>query len=217
MSERRRRRIKNDDTDDDESNDDDEDNNDDTESEYSEIEEESEEELNNVVKGNIDKEEKEEKATAPAIAIIQKKDYEDDVQQNATNDTRNKNVEQAPVATQNKPKEILKRVSTNEEQQEKDKRDRERNSRNKAQKREQTDSFSQQQRKNPAYVPLSGNFFLHDDRDSNQLVEDEDDRETGLATLTEANLSKHTEGNLNRPSHAQEMQLQRTRSLLRLS
>jgi hypothetical protein len=212
MSGRRRRQIKNEDEDDD---DDDDDSNEDSDSEYSEIQEDEDEieeknDSKSVEKGNID----EEIATISAISINQEK-----VHAREEFDDTKENIVEAPTATQNKPKEILKRVNTNEEQQEKDKRDRERNSRRKEMKMgKQVDSFSQAQRKNPAYVPLSGNFFLHDDRDSSQLVDEEEDRETGagLATLTEANLSKHTEGNLNRPVNAPDTSLQRTRLFLLL-
>lgn len=67
------------------------------------------------------------------------------------------------------PTEILKR--SNSQEQQADKLKREKNNRRRELRRD-ADSFSQAQKKNPSFVPLAGNFFLHDDRDTNILVED---------------------------------------------
>jgi CASC3/Barentsz eIF4AIII binding len=83
------------------------------------------------------------------------------------------------------PKDILKRNSNDEQQQDRDRRDK--NNKRREVKRE-ADFFSHSQRKNPSFVPLSGNFFLHDDRDSTRLIGDEGEQ----SQLTEANLNKQT-------------------------
>lgn len=81
------------------------------------------------------------------------------------------------------PKDILKRNSNDEQQQDRDRR--EKNNKRREVKRE-ADFFSHSQRKNPSFVPFSGNFFLHDDRDSTKLIGDEGEQ----PQLTEANLNK---------------------------
>jgi hypothetical protein len=81
------------------------------------------------------------------------------------------------------PKDILKRNSNDEQQQDRDRR--EKNNKRREVKRE-ADFFSHSQRKNPSFVPFSGNFFLHDDRDSNRLIGDGGEQ----SQLTEANLNK---------------------------
>lgn len=93
------------------------------------------------------------------------------------------------------PKDILKRNSNDEQQQDRDRRDK--NNRRREVKRE-ADFFSHSQRKNPSFVPFAGNFFLHDDRETTRLVGDEGEQ----SQLTEANLNKQ----------AMDQNLQRTRS-----
>jgi CASC3/Barentsz eIF4AIII binding len=80
------------------------------------------------------------------------------------------------------PKEILKNTNS-EALQDTERRDKN-NKRREA--RREADFSSQSQRKNPTFVPLSGNFFLHDDRESGRLVDDA--REP--SQLTEANLGR---------------------------
>jgi CASC3/Barentsz eIF4AIII binding len=89
------------------------------------------------------------------------------------------------------PKDILKRNSIDEQQQDRDRR--EKNNKRREVKRE-ADFFSNSQRKNPSFVPFSGNFFLHDDRDSTRLIGDGGEQ----SQLTEANLNKQAiDQNLN--------------------
>lgn len=80
------------------------------------------------------------------------------------------------------PKEILKNTNS-EGLQDIERRDKN-NKRREA--RREADFSSQSQRKNPAFVPLSGNFFLHDDRESGRLVDDTREQ----SQLTEANLGR---------------------------
>lgn len=92
------------------------------------------------------------------------------------------------------PKDILRRINSDEQQQDRDRREK---NNKKREVRREADFSSQSYRKNPSFVPFSGNFFLHDDRESGRLVGEEG--EQGLSQLTEANLNKQaTEQNLTR-------------------
>lgn len=101
------------------------------------------------------------------------------------------------------PLEILKR--SNSKEQAADILKREKNARRKEMKRE-SDSFTQAQKKNPSFVPLVGNFFLHDDRQSNKLFGE--DNGHGELQLTEANLNNRNDLDLqNRTRYALQSEL----------
>lgn len=87
--------------------------------------------------------------------------------------------------TKFEPKDILRRINSDDQQQDRDRREK---NNKKREVRREADFSSQSYRKNPSFVPLSGNFFLHDDRESSRLVGDEGGQEP--SQLTEANLNR---------------------------